>query len=70
MTIDFKVNGTDVSIDVDPLTPLLEVLRNDLELNGPNSVVDSLNVAPVPFCWTGPLCVPVSCLCNLLRAKT
>jgi nicotinate dehydrogenase subunit A len=35
MTIDFKVNGTDVSIDVDPLTPLLEVLRNDLELNGP-----------------------------------
>ena len=35
MTIDFKLNGTDVSIDVDPLTPLLEVLRNDLELNGP-----------------------------------
>ena len=35
MAIDFKLNGTDVSIDVDPLTPLLEVLRNDLELNGP-----------------------------------
>ena len=34
MAIDFKLNGTDVSIDVDPLTPLLEVLRNDIELNG------------------------------------
>jgi len=35
MAIDFKLNGTDVSIDVEPQTPLLEVLRNDLELNGP-----------------------------------
>lgn len=35
MAIDFKLNGEDVSIDVDPRTPLLEVLRNDLELNGP-----------------------------------
>jgi len=35
MTINFKLNGADVSIDVDPRTPLLEVLRNDLELNGP-----------------------------------
>ena len=35
MTIDFKLNGKDLSIDVDPQTPLLEVLRNDLALNGP-----------------------------------
>ena len=35
MAIDFKLNGKNVSVDVDPLTPLLEVLRNDLELNGP-----------------------------------
>jgi nicotinate dehydrogenase subunit A len=35
MAIDFRLNGKDVSVDVDPLTPLLEVLRNDLELNGP-----------------------------------
>lgn len=35
MAIDFKLNGKTVSVDVDPLTPLLEVLRNDLELNGP-----------------------------------
>jgi nicotinate dehydrogenase subunit A len=35
MTIDFKLNGKDLSVDVDPQTPLLEVLRNDLELNGP-----------------------------------
>ena len=35
MAIVFKLNGKDVSVDVNPLTPLLEVLRNDLELNGP-----------------------------------
>jgi len=35
MSLDFKLNGNDVSIDVDPQTPLLEVLRNDIGLNGP-----------------------------------
>jgi len=35
MPVNFKVNGKKVSLDVDPQTPLLEVLRNDLELNGP-----------------------------------
>lgn len=35
MAIDFTLNGTDVSLQVDPKTPLLEVLRNDLSLNGP-----------------------------------
>jgi nicotinate dehydrogenase subunit A len=35
MPVDLKVNGKKVSLDVDPQTPLLEVLRNDLELNGP-----------------------------------
>ncbi len=35
MTIDFTVNGKSVSLDIDPETPLLEALRNDLELNGP-----------------------------------
>jgi nicotinate dehydrogenase subunit A len=35
MTIDFTVNGKSVSLNIDPETPLLEVLRNDLELNGP-----------------------------------
>jgi nicotinate dehydrogenase subunit A len=34
MAIKFKVNGTDQSIDIDPETPLLYVLRNDLGLNG------------------------------------
>jgi nicotinate dehydrogenase subunit A len=32
--ITFNVNGKAHSIDVDPATPLLYVLRNDLELNG------------------------------------
>ena len=35
MTIEFTVNGKPVSVDVDAQTPLLDVLRNDFELNGP-----------------------------------
>lgn len=34
MAIKFKLNGNGVSIDVPPDTPLLYVLRNDLEING------------------------------------
>ena len=33
--ITLKVNGKNRSVDTDPDTPLLYVLRNDLELNGP-----------------------------------
>ena len=33
--IDLKVNGRVVTIDVDPSTPLLYVLRNDLTQDGP-----------------------------------
>ena len=33
MPIEFTLNGNEVSVDVEPETPLLEVLRNDLELN-------------------------------------
>lgn len=35
MAIEFSVNGTPVMLEIDPQTPLLEALRNDLELNGP-----------------------------------
>jgi len=35
MTVEFLLNGERVTADVDPQTPLLEVLRNDNELNGP-----------------------------------
>jgi len=35
MSIEFTLNGKVVSADVDAKTPLLEVLRNDLGLNGP-----------------------------------
>jgi aerobic-type carbon monoxide dehydrogenase small subunit (CoxS/CutS family) len=34
-TIQLKVNGTTHEVDVDPATPLLYVLRNDLDLLGP-----------------------------------
>jgi nicotinate dehydrogenase subunit A len=33
--VDLTVNGRSVSVDVEPETPLLYVLRNDLGLNGP-----------------------------------
>ena len=33
--ITLKVNGATRKVDVDPSTPLLYVLRNDLELHGP-----------------------------------
>jgi len=35
MLVEFTLNDAMVAVDVDPQTPLLEVLRNDLELNGP-----------------------------------
>ena len=34
MPINLKVNGALRSVDAEPDTPLLYVLRNDLELNG------------------------------------
>src|SRR5262245_26249191 len=33
--IDLSVNGRSVGVEVDPETPLIYVLRNDLGLNGP-----------------------------------
>ena len=35
MSIKLKVNGATHEVDVDPSTPLLYVLRNDLDLHGP-----------------------------------
>lgn len=35
MRMTFTLNGAAAEVDVDPQTPLLEVLRNDFELNGP-----------------------------------
>lgn len=33
--IQFRVNGSARTLDIEPDTPLLYILRNDLELNGP-----------------------------------
>jgi aerobic-type carbon monoxide dehydrogenase small subunit (CoxS/CutS family) len=33
--ITLKVNGTTHTVDIDPSTPLLYILRNDLDLHGP-----------------------------------
>ena len=35
MTISLNVNDKDVQLDIEPDTPLLYALRNDLNLNGP-----------------------------------
>ena len=35
MGIEFKLNGQSINADVEKDTSLLEVLRNDIELNGP-----------------------------------
>ena len=35
MRIELRVNGRAATVDVDPATPLLYVLRNDLALDGP-----------------------------------
>jgi nicotinate dehydrogenase subunit A len=35
MAVEFALNGEQVVAEVDPQTPLLEFLRNDIELNGP-----------------------------------
>jgi nicotinate dehydrogenase subunit A len=35
MAVEFNLNGTRHRLDIDPETPLLEVLRNDLSLNAP-----------------------------------
>lgn len=35
MSIKFMLNGKNVDVDVEQNTSLLEVLRNDIELNGP-----------------------------------
>ncbi len=35
MSIKFTLNGNTVDVDVEKSTSLLEVLRNDIELNGP-----------------------------------
>ena len=34
-TINLRVNGRPHTVDVDPATPLLYILRNDLDLQGP-----------------------------------
>ena len=41
--IELKVNGRPHTLDVEPDTPLLYILRNDLDLRGPASAADSDN---------------------------
>jgi len=44
--ITLLVNGKRHAVDVEPSTPLLYVLRNDLESSGRDSAAGSVNAAP------------------------
>jgi aerobic-type carbon monoxide dehydrogenase small subunit (CoxS/CutS family) len=44
-TIALNVNGRAQTVDVDPATPLLYVLSDDLALNGPSSDAGSGSAA-------------------------
>ena len=59
--IELKVNGSSHTLDVDPSTPLLYILRNDLDLQGPKfgcglgqcgACKVLINGAVVPSCIT------------------
>src|SRR5258708_9983425 len=59
--ITLKVNGATHTVDIDPATPLLYILRNDLDLQGPHfgcglgqcgACTVIINGAAVPSCVT------------------
>jgi len=61
MTINLTVNDTEVQLDVEPDTPLLFALRNDLALNGPKfgcglaqcgACTVLMDGSPIRFCVT------------------
>jgi len=47
--ITFSVNGAIAHLDVDPDTPLLWVIRENIGLTEPNSAVAWRCAAPVPY---------------------
>ena len=57
--ITLRVNGVSRTVDAEPDTPLLYVLRNDLALHGPASAAGSPSAAHARSSWTGPPSDPV-----------
>ena len=59
--ITLLVNGKKHTVDVDPSTPLLYVLRNDLDLSGPQSdeTIAAIRVTPPRFSTCKPLAMPL-----------
>src|SRR5436853_5889840 len=59
-TYQLNVNGAHREVTVDPSTPLLWVLREDLKMTGTNTAVASARVGPAPCTWPelprGPAC--------------
>ena len=58
MAISLKVDGTTRSVEAEPDTPLLYVLRNDFELNGAKFGCGLGNAAPARCSSTARLCAP------------
>ena len=51
-TIQFTVNGEPRSVSTDPNRPLLEVLREDLQLTGTKFGCGERQCGAAPCCWT------------------
>ena len=58
MAISLTVNGTTRSVEAEPDTPLLYVLRNDFELNGAKFGCGRRNAAPARCSSTARPCAP------------
>ena len=58
MAISLTVNGTTRSVEAEPDTPLLYVLRNDFELNGAKFGAAVRNAAPARCSSTARSCAP------------
>jgi hypothetical protein len=56
--VSLTVNGKKHTVAVDPRRTLLDMLRNDLDLTGPNWSAITARAAPARFCWTVAPCTP------------
>jgi len=67
--IGFSVNGKRVDLDVDPSTPLLWVIREQLSLTGTKYGCGMAQCAPARCTSMVRRCVPVSLRCRGRKAN-
>ena len=54
--IQLTINGRSHQVDVEPNTPLLWVIREQVGLTGTKYGCGIASAAPAPFIWTEPPC--------------